>query len=125
MIRIFLTNLGKYTEGTLVGKWVDLPTENGFDEHLKEIGINENYEEWFITDYETDIDGLKISEYDNIEELDEVDGIGQYWFIEELEKDFESKKNEIISNISVGVIISFNGISLLSSYKTLSKIWST
>ncbi len=72
MIRIFLTNLGKYTEGTLVGKWVNLPTENGFDEHLKEIGINENYEEWFITDYETDIDGLKISEYDNIEELDEL-----------------------------------------------------
>lgn len=72
MLRIYLTNLGKYNEGELVGKWVDLPTVNGFDEHLKEIGINEVYEEWFITDYETDIDGLKIGEYDNIEELDEL-----------------------------------------------------
>lgn len=72
MIRIYLTNLGKYNEGELVGKWVDLPTTNGFDEHLEEIGINEEYEEWFITDYETDIDGLEIHEYSNIEELDEL-----------------------------------------------------
>lgn len=72
MIRIYLTNLGKYNEGELVGKWVDLPTTNGFDEHLEEIGINEKYEEWFITDYETDIDGLEIGEYSNIEELDEL-----------------------------------------------------
>ena len=72
MLRIYLTNLGKYNEGELVGKWVDLPTTNGFEEHLEEIGINEEYEEWFITDYETDIAGLKIGEYDNIEELDEL-----------------------------------------------------
>ena len=72
MLRIYLTNLGKYNEGELVGKWVDLPTTNGFEEHLEEIGINEEYEEWFITDYETDIAGLTIGEYDNIEELDEL-----------------------------------------------------
>lgn len=72
MIRIYLTNLGKYNEGELVGKWVDLPTTNGFDEHLEEIGINEEYEEWFITGYETDIDGVGIHEYSNIEELDEL-----------------------------------------------------
>lgn len=72
MIRIYLTNLGKYNEGELVGKWVDLPTTNGFEEHLEEIGINEEYEEWFITDYETDIDGLEIHGYSNIEELDEL-----------------------------------------------------
>ena len=72
MIRIYLTNLGKYNEGELVGKWVDLPTTNGFEEHLEEIGINEEYEEYFITDYETDINGLTINEYSNIEELDEL-----------------------------------------------------
>ena len=72
MLRIYLTNLGKYNEGELIGKWVDLPTTNGFEEHLEEIGINEEYEEWFITDYETDIAGLTIGEYDNIEELDEL-----------------------------------------------------
>ena len=69
---IYLTNLGKYNEGELVGKWVSLPTVNGFDEHLEEIGINERYEEWFISDYETDIEGLEVGEYDNIEELDEL-----------------------------------------------------
>ncbi len=79
MLRIFLTNLGKYNEGELVGKWIDLPTENGFDEHLEEIGISDEpdengiyYDEYFITDYETDIDGLEIGEYDNIEELNEL-----------------------------------------------------
>lgn len=72
MINIYLTNLGKYNEGELVGKWVSLPTLNGFDEHLEEIGINEHYEEWFITDYETDIPGLDIGEYDDIYELDEM-----------------------------------------------------
>lgn len=56
----------------MVGKWIDLPTTNGFEEHLEEIGINEEYEEYFITDYETDIDGLTINEYSNIEELDEL-----------------------------------------------------
>lgn len=72
MLRIFLTNLGKYNEGEFVGKWIDLPTNNGFKEHLEVIGINEEYEEYFITDYETDIDGLRIGEYDNLEELDEL-----------------------------------------------------
>ena len=28
MFRIFLTNLGKYNEGILIGKWVDLPCDN-------------------------------------------------------------------------------------------------
>lgn len=72
MLRIFLTNLGKYNEGELIGKWVDLPTANGFDEHLKEIGINEEYEEYFITDYETDFDGIEIGEYSNLETLNEM-----------------------------------------------------
>lgn len=72
VFNIYLTNLGKYNEGELVGKWVSLPTANGFNEHLEEIGINEIYEEWFISDYETDIDGLEVGEYDNIEELDEL-----------------------------------------------------
>lgn len=79
MIRIYLTNLGKYNEGELVGRWVELPCSD-FEEILKEIGIDgEEYEEYFITDYETDI-GLKIDEYDNLDELndiaEETDGLG-------------------------------------------------
>ena len=73
MMKIFLTNLGKYNEGYLIGEWVNLPIDDEeLEEVKKRIGINELYEEWFISDYETDIDGLEISEYDNIEELNEV-----------------------------------------------------
>lgn len=73
MIKIYLTNLGKYNEGTLLGEWVELPaTEKELDAVKERIGINEEYEEWFITDYETDITGLKVGEYDDIEELNEL-----------------------------------------------------
>lgn len=57
MLKIYLTNLGKYNEGYLVGKWVELPaTDEELEEAKKEIGINQQYEEWFITDYESDIE---------------------------------------------------------------------
>ena len=40
-MKIFLTNLGKYTEVYLIGKWVNLPiSEDMLDEVLNEIGIN-------------------------------------------------------------------------------------
>jgi len=67
-IKIYLTNLGKYNEGELIGKWVELPVDD-FAPILNEIGINDQYEEWFITDYEAP---FKIGEYDNIEELNEL-----------------------------------------------------
>ena len=73
MMKIYLTNLGKYNEGELLGEWVTLPvTEEELEAVFERIGINEEYEEYFITDYETDIDGLKIGEYDNLEELNEL-----------------------------------------------------
>ena len=73
MMKIYLTNLGKYNEGELLGEWVTLPaTEEELKTVFERIGINEEYEEYFITDYETDIDGLKIGEYDNLEELNEL-----------------------------------------------------
>lgn len=68
---IFLTNLGKYNEGELVGEWIDLPIEDDeLQEVLKRIGIDDDqYEEYFITDYESDV--LKIDEYSNIQSLNE------------------------------------------------------
>ncbi|MDT0700402.1 antirestriction protein ArdA [Staphylococcus chromogenes] len=51
--RIYVTNLGKYNEGELLGQWLDLPaTKNDFAKVLNNIGIGENYEEYFITDWE-------------------------------------------------------------------------
>ena len=80
MLRIFLTNLGKYNEGQLIGEWVELPCTDEELEAVKErIGISDEpdengtyYEEWFITDYETDIQGLKVGEYDYLDELNEL-----------------------------------------------------
>lgn len=73
MMRIYLTNLGKYNEGHLIGEWVDLPISNEeLEKVLDRIGINEEYEEYFITDYETDFDGIEIGEYSNLEALNEM-----------------------------------------------------
>lgn len=73
MLRIYLTNLGKYNEGELVGEWVELPATDEELEAVKaRIGINAEYEEWFITDYETDVEGVEVGEYDNLEELNEL-----------------------------------------------------
>ena len=70
---IYLTNLGKYNEGYLVGKWVKLPvSEDKLCAVLDEIGINEQYEEYFISDYETLLSDLHISEYSSIQELNEL-----------------------------------------------------
>lgn len=72
-MNIYLTNLGKYNEGELVGEWVKLPvSEEELEAVFERIGINEEYEEYFITDYETDITGLKVGEYDSIEDLNEL-----------------------------------------------------
>lgn len=72
-IKICLTNLGKYNEGELVFEWLSLPATEEEVEDVKEaIGINEEYEEWFISDYESEIPGVTVHEYENIEKLNEV-----------------------------------------------------
>lgn len=78
MIIIYIANLGKYNEGELVGKWVQLPC-NDRKKELRSIGVSdepdengEYYEEYIILDYETDISGLKIGEYDSLDELNEL-----------------------------------------------------
>ena len=69
-IKIFLTNLGRYNEGILMGEWVRLPVPaEKLDEVLERIGINGEYEEYFITDYEASFANLNLSEYTSIEAL--------------------------------------------------------
>lgn len=70
-MKIFLTNLGKYNEGELVGEWVELPVSQGeLQEVFDHIGINEEYEEYFITDYECDF--YEVGEYENLDTLNEI-----------------------------------------------------
>ena len=75
---VFITNLGKYNEGELVGEWVKFPTTaEELKEVFKRIGIGQRddfgqpYEEWFITDYDCYVDGLydKLGEYESLDEL--------------------------------------------------------
>lgn len=72
-ISAYITNLGKYVEGELVGEWVDFPTTSDeMQEVLERIGIDKiRYEEIFITDYESAISGLTahFGEYENLSEL--------------------------------------------------------
>lgn len=70
MLNIWVGNLGKYNEGELKGGWLELPKEKEeIDEFLKEVvGLNEEYEEYMINDFETDLP-YKVSEYESIKML--------------------------------------------------------
>lgn len=70
MLKIFISNLKEYNNGKIIGEWVSLPCE-GLEEVLNKISNNGN-DELFISDYETDISNLKISEYDDILQLNEI-----------------------------------------------------
>lgn len=74
----YITNLGKYNEGELVGEWVKFPTTSEeLQKVFERIGIGSKddfgnpYEEWFISDYDCYVDGLyeKLGEYENLDEL--------------------------------------------------------
>ena len=74
----FITNLGKYNEGALVGEWVKFPTTaEELQKVFERIGIGSKddfghpYEEWFITDYDCYVDGLyeMLGDYENLDEL--------------------------------------------------------
>ncbi|MBQ8148806.1 MAG: antirestriction protein ArdA [Lachnospiraceae bacterium] len=68
----YVTNLGKYNEGELCGEWVQFPTtQEKMQGVFERIGINEHYQEYFITDYNTNISNLTqgLGEYERIDNL--------------------------------------------------------
>lgn len=68
---IFITDLAAYNAGELRGEWVDLPCDcDELDEIINRISCD-GERELFITDWESDLDGLEIGEYENIENLNE------------------------------------------------------
>lgn len=75
--KAFITNLGKYNEGELVGEWVKFPiTNDEMQEVFKRIGIGRRYEEWFITDYECPESSIydTLGEYESLSELNYLAG---------------------------------------------------
>lgn len=71
MMNIYLTNLGKYNEGELIGEWVELPvSQEELQKVFERIGINEEYEEYCIADYECDF--YEVGEYESLDALNEM-----------------------------------------------------
>ena len=112
-ISIYLTNLRKYNEGELIGKWVELPiSEDDLQEELEEVLGDD--EEYFITDWECPR-GFEIGEYSNLyslnEEAEEYEDILRDKFggnEEALELALSEYDNNISRYESVDVYI-FNG----------------
>lgn len=75
-IKGFITNLGKYNEGELIGEWISFPiTKKELKKVLDEIGINEYYEEYFMTDYDGNYPSSVydlLGEYTSIKTLNKI-----------------------------------------------------
>lgn len=122
-LRVALTNLGKYNERELIFKWLELPvTEEEIEKTFKIIGVEENteYHEYFITDYETDIPGLKVGEYEDLlslnEQMDELSYLNDYE-IEELKAIMEVSGGSLEETLEIhqrGGFIYYSGIDSFS-----------
>lgn len=65
--KLYITNLGKYTEGRLVGEWFTVPVN--MEEVKEKIGLNDEYEEYAIHDYELP---FEVGEYESIERINSL-----------------------------------------------------
>lgn len=71
----FLTNLGKYNEGHLVGKWVTFPIdETELKDVFAEIGIDDAiHGEYFFTNYDYEgLSNLGLGERTSVDRLNEI-----------------------------------------------------
>ena len=102
-IKIFLTNLGKYNEGELVGEWVTLPVDD-FKPYLDKIGINGQYEEFFISDFDAP---FTIEEHDNIEELNQL--------AKEM-ADFDEQQQMVFKAISADILDKKKAAEMVANY---------
>ena len=76
LFEAYITNLGKYNEGELVGETLKFPTTTEEVQGLlKRIGVDGvRYEEFFITSFDGDVLGLYdyLGEYENLDELNHL-----------------------------------------------------
>ncbi|WP_035028274.1 antirestriction protein ArdA [Carnobacterium mobile] len=64
---VYISNLGKYNEGELTGEWFSPPID--MEEVKEKIGLNGEYEEYVIHDYELP---FSIDEYTPIHEINQL-----------------------------------------------------
>ena len=100
MTRIYITDLEAYNNGHLIGEWYEFPMNTkllaeSVEDVLREgkmICEDEHFhEEYFITDYESDI--FKIDEYEDIFKLNE-----KVKLIDELDEDSKKSIRFLIDN---------------------------
>jgi len=110
MINIYVANLGKYNEGILQGEWFTLPAS--LEEIAEKIGLNAQYEEYAIHDYEAP---FKIEEYTSIDKLNEVaemlEGMAEYEIKavgELLELGFVSDYEDAVQLVKDGAVTFFH-----------------
>ena len=76
LFEAYITNLGKYNEGELVGETLKFPTSpQEVQALLKHIGVDGiRYEEFFITSFDGDVLGLYdyLGEYESLDELNHL-----------------------------------------------------
>ena len=108
LFEAYITNLGKYNEGELVGETLKFPTTSQeVQALLKDIGIDGiRYEEFFITSFDGDVLGLYdyLGEYENLDELNHLACLLSELPQEELAK-FEAALNIGAHTSSVADII--------------------
>jgi antirestriction protein len=88
MLEVYLTDLGAYNKGFLIGEWISLPIdEQELESTIKKILRSgealcaleygyESHEEYFITDWEwKDLNFFDIDEYDNVMSLNETTSV--------------------------------------------------
>lgn len=105
VIEAYVTNLGKYNEGELVGEWVKFPiSKEEMSAVLDRIGIGAEYEEIFITDYDTSLYSVssQLGEYENLDKLNYLAGV-----IAELDASDREKYEAVLES---GLSLGQNGI---------------
>ena len=97
---VYIANLGKYNEGELVGAWFSPPID--FEDMRERIGLNDEYEEYAIHDYELP---FSIREYTSIEEINrlcemvsELEGSPMYDELSTIQNTWFNSLEEMLEN---------------------------
>jgi len=100
-MRVYISNLGKYNEGELVGDWFTPPIN--MEEVKERIGLNGEYEEFAVHDYELPFD---INEYTSIDEInrlcamvEEIEGTPIYHELKEIINYWFTNLEDLLENI--------------------------
>lgn len=99
-MQVYISNLGKYNEGELVGAWFQPPID--LEEMKEKIGLTGDYEEYAIHDYELP---FSIEEYTPISEInhlcalvEELEGTAVYKELSTIQSMWFSNLDELFDN---------------------------